>query len=188
MKLNRLFLLSVLLSLSSSLLAQVDYTIFLKNGFVHPHPNIKKSFVDSFNTRAARFQQKTFAILQFESLPTEETKKMLSANGIELLEYIPNNAYTVSISGIPSSTILEQAKARSILQPSPEQKMESRLASGNIPSSAIKIGGTVDVWISFPKTFSPQDVVNNLKQLNFDVLSTQFQSYRILFLRFVSSL
>ena len=83
MKLNRIFLLSVLLSLSSSLLAQVDYTIFLKNGFVHPQPNIKKAFVDSFNTRAARFQQKTFAILQFESLPTEETKKMLSAKGIE---------------------------------------------------------------------------------------------------------
>lgn len=187
MKLNRLFLLSVLLFVSSSLLAQVDYTLRLKSGFVQLQPNIKKAFIDSFNTRTARFQQKTFAILQFEFIPTEEIKKLLSANGIELLEYIPNNAYTVSISGNPSSAILEQAKARSILQPTPEQKMESTLASGIIPSSAIKVAGTVDVWISFPKTFSSQDVINNLRQLNVDVLSNQYQSYRILSLRIASN-
>ena len=131
----------------------------------------------------ARFQQKTFAILQFETIPAEATKKMLSANGIELLEYIPNNAYTVTISGNPSLTILEQAKARAIFQPSPEQKMETRLASGIIPSSAVKVAGTVDLWISFPKTFSSQEVINDLKQLNIDILSTQYQSFRILSLR-----
>lgn len=187
MKSNRFFLLSVLLSFSSSLFAQADYTLRLKSGVVTLQPNIKKVFVDSFNTRSARFQQKTFAILQFESIPTEAVKKFLSANGIELLEYIPNNAYTVSISGNPSYSVLEQAKARSVFQPSPEQKMDLRLASGVIPSSAVKVAGTVDVWISFPKTFSSQDVVNNLKQLNVDVLSTQFQFYRILSLRIASN-
>jgi hypothetical protein len=187
MKLNRLLLLSALLFVSSSLLAQTDYTIQLRNGFVQLQPNIKKAFIDSFNARAARFQQKTFAILQFELIPTEETKKMLSSNGIELLEYIPNNAYTVSISGSPSLVILEQAKARSFFQPSPEQKMESRLALGIIPPSAIKIAGTVDVWISFPKTFLSQDVINDLKELNVDVLSNQYQSYRILSLRIAAN-
>ena len=186
MKLNRLTLFSVLIFFSTSLLAQVDYAIYLKNGFVNTQPNIKKVIVDSFNKRTARFQQKTFAILQFESIPAEATKKLLSTNGIELLDYIPNNAYTVSISGSPSSTILEQAKARSIFQPSPEQKMESKLASGVIPSSAIKVAGTVDVWISFPKTFSATDIISDLKQLNVDVLSTQYQSYRILSLRIAS--
>src|SRR5215217_4636123 len=124
MKLNRLSLLSVLLILSSTLFAQSDYSLHLKNGFVNLQPNIRKGIVDSFNLKAVRFQHKSFAILQFEIIPTEATKKLLSANGIELLEYIPNNAYTVSISGNPSSTILEQAKARSIFQPPPEQKME----------------------------------------------------------------
>jgi hypothetical protein len=187
MKLNRLFLPPVLLFLSSSLLAQVDYTIQLKNGFVHTQHNIKKAVVDSFNTSASRFRQKTFAILQFETIPTEATKKLLSENGIELLEYIPNNAYTVTISGHPSLTVLEQAKARSVFQPSPEQKMEIRLASGNIPSSAIKVAGTVDVWISFVKTFSSQEVVSDLQQLNIDILSRQYQSYRILSLRIAAN-
>jgi hypothetical protein len=187
MKLNRLFLLSALLFSSCYLLAQTDNTIQFKNGPVHVQPNIKKAVVDSFNAKAARFNQKTFAVLQFETLPTEAIKKMLSANGIELLEYIPNNAYTVSISGNPNLAILEAAKARSIFQPSPEQKMETRLSLGLIPSSAIKIAGTLDVWISFPRTFLPKDVVINLKQLNMDVLSTQYQSYRILSVRIASN-
>src|SRR5215213_3428151 len=187
MKPGPLLLLSVYISFSSCLFAQTNYTIQLKNGNVYAQPNIKKLTVDSFNLRASRFQRKSFAILQFEIIPTEATKKLLSSNGIELLEYIPNNAYTVSISGNPSAEILEQAKARSIFQPSPELKMDARLASGNVPASAIKISGTLDVWISFPKTFSTEDVVNNLSSLNFDVLSTQYQSYRIISLRIATS-
>jgi hypothetical protein len=187
MKLNRLTLLSLLLLFSPALFAQADYSLHLKNGFVTLQPNIRKAIIDTFNLKAKLFQHKTFAILQFESIPTEATKKLLSANGIELLEYIPNNAYTVTISRTPSSTILEMAKARSILQPSAEMKMESRLASGIIPPSAIKVAGTLDVWISFPKTYSSEDVINNLNQLNIDVLSVQYQSYRILSLRIASN-
>ena len=174
MKLNRLFLLSVSLFISLSLLAQAERSIKLKNDVVQLQPNIKKAFIDSFNTKVARFGTKAFAILQFENIPSEETKKLLLANGIELLEYVPDNAYTVSISGTPSIAVLEQAKARSIFQPTPEQKMETRLASGSIPASAIKIPGTMDVWISFAKSFSSQEVVNTLRQLNFDILSSQF--------------
>lgn len=187
MKLTRLTLWSVLLLFSSVLRAQVDYSIQLKTGFVKPQPNIRKGLVDSFSLKALRFQRKAFAILQFETIPTEATKKLLSANGIELLEYIPNNAYTVSITGNPSSSILEIAKARSILQPSPEMKMEARLASGAIPSSAIKVTGTIDVWVSVPKSYSSDEVMLNLKQLNIDVLSFQYQAYRILSLRIASN-
>lgn len=187
MKLNRLLVLSVLFFTSSSLFAQNDRTIQFKNGFVQLEPNIKKATLDSFSKKARRLQQKTFAVLQFESLPTEETKKLLSANGIELLEYIPNNAYTVSISGDPNFTILKAAKARAIFQPLPEQKMETRLALGIISPSAVKTPGTIDLWISFPRTFSAQEVITDLKQENFDVLSTENQFYRILALRIASN-
>ena len=112
---------------------------------------------------------------------------MLSANGIELLEYIPNNAYTVTISGSPSPAVLEQAKTRAIFQPSPEQKMEPRLAAGIYPSSATKVAGTIDVWVSFPKSFLASDVVANIRQLNIDVLSSEYQSFRLLSLRIASN-
>ena len=187
MKPSHLLLFSFFIYCSISSSAQAEYTLQLKNENIHVQANIRKALVDSFNLKALRFQQKTFAIIQFETLPTEATKKLLSTNGVELLEYIPNNAYTASISGSPSAEVLEHSKARTIFLPSPEQKMDARLVSGNFPSSAVKVSGTVDVWISFARTFSPQDVVNNLTQLNFDILSTQYQHYRIISIRVAAS-
>ena len=187
MKPSHLLLFSFFIYCSISSSAQTEYTLQLKNENIHVQANIRKALVDSFNLKALRFQQKTFAIIQFETLPAEATKKLLSTNGVELLEYIPNNAYTVSISGSPSAEVLEHSKARTIFLPSPEQKMDARLVSGNFPSSAVKVSGTVDVWISFARTFSPHDVVNNLTQLNFDILSTQYQHYRIISIRVAAS-
>lgn len=187
MKHNQLLLLSVLSFAFSALFAQKDNSVQLRTGSISVQPNIQKSVLDSFNAKASRFQKKTFAVVQFESIPTEETKKLLSASGIELLEYIPNNSYTITLSGNADLNILQQSKARSIFQLAPEQKMETRLSLGILPSSAIKIAGTIDVWISFPKTFSSADVINDLKKLNFDILSTQYQLHRILSLRIASN-
>lgn len=187
MKRHRLFLLSVLLLFFSSVSAQTDPVIHLKNRQLRVQPNLKKATLDSFHSKSARFQQKTFAILQFETLPSEETRKILLSNGIELLEYIPDNAYTVSISGSPSLAVLQNAKARSVYQPSPEDKMELRLSLGIVPPSAIKIPGTVDLWISFPKSFSSEEIIAGLKQLNIDILSTQYQVHRILSLRIAAN-
>lgn len=187
MKYNRLLLLSVLLSISSTLLAQKDKSIQFRNGVVTVEANIQKNVLDSFNAKAVRYQQKAFAVLQFESIPSEEVKNLLSQNGIELLQYIPENAYTVTVSKNLDPNILLQAKARSVFQLAPEQKMETKLARGIFLPSAVKVAGTVDVWISFPKTFSAADVIGNLKQLNFDIVSTQFQMYRIVALRIASN-
>jgi hypothetical protein len=103
-------------------------------------------------------------------------------SGVELLEYIPDQSYTVSIRGSLDLTILQAANARAIFQLSPAQKTEARLR-GPIPSWAVKIAGTVDVWISFPQSFSQQQVLEHLKALNVDVLSAQLASARILSLR-----
>jgi hypothetical protein len=40
---------------------------------------------------------KSFAVLQFEQLPSESSKQELAASGIQLLEYISGNAYTICI-------------------------------------------------------------------------------------------
>lgn len=188
MKLNRFILLPLLLFISSAILAQKkDFTLLLKSGSVGPETNVRQQVIDSFNAKAIRFHNKAFVVLQFESIPSLGTQKLLSANGIELLEYLPNNAYTATIAGKLSLATLQQAKARAILQLSPQQKMEPHLAKNNIPLWSVKIAGTVDVWISFPQTFSSAEVITALKQLNIDILSLQFQSYRILSLRIAAN-
>src|SRR5205814_699701 len=122
----------------------------------------------------------SFAIIQFEHIPTADERQRLLKSGITLIKYIPNNAYTASINGAVNAYALEQVKARAIIELTPEQKMPSLLAKGIVPSWSTKIPGTLDVWISFLKIVSAQSVINELRQINFDVTSTVLENYHIL--------
>src|SRR5215217_1446493 len=183
MKLNRLPFFSILLFFSSTLPAQNKFSISLKNGAINPELNIRQTFVDSFNKRAIRINDKAFVVLQFETIPTDNIRKELSANGIELLEYVSGNAYTATIRGNLNSSGITQSGIRSIVELTPQQKMNDYFAKGLIPSWAVKASGTVDVWISFPGSFTVNEVLEQLKLLNIETLSLSYQSYRILSLR-----
>src|SRR5947209_13039301 len=165
---HRRLLLFVLLVLSTNLFAQ---TVFLRSGAVAPKANIRKEAIDSFNASAGRIGGQRFAVIQFNHIPSAQEQKLLAAAGITLLDYLPQNAYTVSIKGNALLNVLQATKAQSLFQLSAQQKMQDYFAKGVIPAWAVKISGTVDVWISFPKTVAPTDVIAELKALNVDILS-----------------
>jgi len=179
MKYNRL-LLFVLLLFSTSLFAQ---DIFLRTGAVTPKANIRKEAIDSFNALAKRSAGQSFAVIQFDRIPSADEQKLLAAAGITLLDYLPQNAYTVSIKGDVSLHALQAAKAKAFFQLSAQQKMQEYFAKGLIPSWAVKVAGTVDVWISFPKTIDANFVIAELKSRNVDIVSEDHKAYNILALR-----
>lgn len=182
MKHRRLLLFALLLSFHS-----FPQNIFLRSGAVRPEQNITQKSIDSFSKTVSRFANKTFAVIQFQGLPSEREKAQLAAEGIELLDYLPQNAYTVAISKTPSTIALQNAKAKSLFTLSPQQKMAASFAGGAIPSWAVKVAGTVDVWVSFYKTLDPALVLQELKKINADVLSTEHLSYRIIALRIAAN-
>ncbi|HEY6062960.1 MAG TPA: S8 family serine peptidase [Chitinophagaceae bacterium] len=173
----------LLLYLSSAAQDDSRYSILLNSGAFIPEKNIVAEKLDQFNRTAARTSGKTFAIIQFENIPNANERLQLSQQGIELLDYIPNNAYTVTISGSLTSDLLTQVKARAIIGLSATQKMQPKLAKGNFPSWAVKSQGTVDVWISFPKSFSFETVQQELQNKNFEIISTGYKDYRVIALR-----
>src|SRR5438552_807144 len=188
---NPVPLITAFLLLSLSLTAQVQkvisgndnrYKLLLKSGSFIPSKSIAAQ-VDQFNRKASQAQGKTFAVIQFEKIPTLEERRQLQNSGIELLDYIPNNAYTVTISASLNATILTQLKARAIVELTAEQKMQPELAKGNFPAWAINIAGTIDVWVSFPKSFSYETVSTELQNKNFDIVSSDYKDYRIITLR-----
>ncbi|MEO6684388.1 MAG: hypothetical protein ABIN24_00425, partial [Dyadobacter sp.] len=77
---------------------QKSYQIELKNGYFTPEKNIGTGKTGEINGRL-RPNKKTFVIIQFEEIPGQAEREELMAEGINLLEYIPNNAYTATISG-----------------------------------------------------------------------------------------
>lgn len=182
MKLHPIPLITALL-LSSFFSSSQDRTLFLKSGSFVPEKNISAEKISAVQNRLTKTEGKSFVIIQFESIPTDAERKQLHDAGIDLLDYIPNNAYTATITATLNSDVLQQVKARAVIDLAPEQKMDLFLAKQIFPSWAVKVSGTVDVWISFPKTFSYETVSNELQQRNFDIISSIFKNYRVIALR-----
>jgi len=159
------------------------YRLSLNSGSFIPPRNITVFRIDTVNKKAFRPQGKSFVIIQFENIPTETEKQQLRRDGIELLDYIPNNAYTATVTGLLNITALNRAKTRAIVELTPEQKMQPTLAAGIFPAWATKTPGTIDIWISFPKSFSYESVSSEIRNRNFDILSTVFKQYNIMSIR-----
>jgi Subtilase family/Secretion system C-terminal sorting domain len=192
MKPNPIPLIAALLLISLSLTAQISkdssgdnkrYKVLLKSRAFIPSKNITADNVDQLNRKVFRTQGKAFAVIQFEKIPTIEERKQLQQSGIELLDYIPGNAYSVTITGSLNISILTRLKARAIVELTPEQKMQPELSKGYFPPWAIKQAGTIDVWVSFPKSFSYEAVNAELHNKNFDIISDLYKSYHVISLR-----
>ena len=159
------------------------YTILLKGGSVIPEKNIAADKITELSRRLPQSNGRSFLVIQFESIPGNAEREQLKQAGIELLEYIPNFAYTATVTGSPDARLLQAVKARALVELAPEQKMQTVLAAGIFPPWAVKLAGTVDVWISFPKTFTAAQVIAELRARNFDLLASTYSNYRILALR-----
>ena len=59
------------------------------------------------------------------------------------------------------------------------------MAKGIFPSWAIKTPGMVDVWISFPKTISFDEIKILLRRKNIEITSTQYSKYNVIGLRII---
>ncbi|HPG12530.1 MAG TPA: hypothetical protein PLU37_13435 [Chitinophagaceae bacterium] len=184
MRINPIPLIAVLL-LPCMLMAQINDRppLYLKSGTLYPEKNITPDQLNQLYNSASRSAGKSFAVLQFKKIPGITERQILAQQGIELLDYIPDNAFTISFSSSPSADILNLVQARSFITLSPSQKMTTELAVGNIPSRANKVNGFADVWISFPRSFSYQDVSQELQQKNFQILDNAYKTYRIIALR-----
>ncbi|MCF0057568.1 S8 family serine peptidase [Dyadobacter sp. CY356] len=163
--------------------AFAQYRLLLRNESFTPEKNVSVTGVAELNRKKISLNRKSFVIIQFEGTPTEAETAELKTNGIELLDYIPNNAYSATVTGNISAAVLQRVKARSVIELSARQKIQVSLANGNVPTHAVKVAGTADVWVSFPKTFSFQEVSDELRNKNFSITSDLFKQYGILELR-----
>jgi hypothetical protein len=157
----------------------------LRSGKVFTEKNITAEKVKAFTGRLQKVNGKSFAILQFEQLPNETKKQQLAAEGVQLLEYITGNAFSVCITKNIDHTILQAVGAISILELTPEQKMHPAMAKRIFPSWAISTPGMVDVWISFPKVFSFDEIKILLAENKIEITSTQYSKYNVLGLRII---
>ncbi|HRE38059.1 MAG TPA: S8 family serine peptidase [Chitinophagaceae bacterium] len=181
-------LMAFVLLLSLSVSAQDDsrFSLLLKSGTIVPPKNITVENIDNYNRVASRTNGKALAVIQFEQIPSPSERLQLKQSGIELLDYVPNNAYTATITGSLDLFHLLDFKVRSVVELTPVQKMQPELAAGIFPGHAVKVAGTVDVWISFPSSYAFEEVREQFNKKNIDVIGSRLKEYRILELRIAS--
>lgn len=184
MRLNPTALLAALLFAGTSFAQnKPNFTIALRSGNIVPEKNISTERVDRFNQAASKTAVAQFVLIQFEEMPGEEVKQKLAAEGIQLLEYIPLNTFTATIGRGVNSALLQTAKVRAIVELQPEQKIMPALLMGRIPPSASKTPGKLELWISYPKTFSAEEVTKELTAHSIEILPTPYSRYGIIAVR-----
>ncbi|RYY54922.1 MAG: T9SS type A sorting domain-containing protein [Chitinophagaceae bacterium] len=183
MKVNPVPLIALMVCLCTQVSAQTrpDFRVYLNGGTVTPMGGVSETDLLVLNNR--RSAEPVTRVMQFDKIPSEATRSLLAQSGITLLAYIPNNAYTVLISRNLDAVLLRQSGVRAMFELSAVQKMQPSLASGQIPSRAVTVPGTVDCWISFPSCFNVTQVKAELQRLNADLTGDTYQSYNILAVR-----
>ena len=124
-----------------------DYTIQLKSGKFIPQENIISITKDADVFQKSFFTGKNYVTIQFFSLPDQEMKTRLAAAGIVLIDYIPNNAFTASVSSGFNLAEFKSFPFRSVFQFSADQKAIPEILTSKVPQYAIKIAGTADVTV-----------------------------------------
>ena len=163
----------ITLSLSNMALAQPskDYSILLHSGKFTPVENSKSvSYSDAIFTKSL-FGSTHYLVIQFNSLPTDQEKKQLLDNGIKLINYLPNNAYTASITQNAAKNNVKNSNIRCVFQLAEAQKTMAPFLKGKFPAHAVKASGTVDLTITTYDKLSLKEVEAAFKKLQIKVLA-----------------
>src|SRR5688572_12699437 len=147
-----------------------DYNLLLHSGKFVPQENLSKIKKDSEVLRSSLFRGKHYLTLQFRKLPTQEEKNALGAIGVQLIDYIPNLAYTATL---PQGFDLNRLKAfqiRSIIKLTAAQKSVPALLQGKFPSHAIKQTGYADVTVITYEKLTAASITKELTTLNTIIL------------------
>ena len=127
--------------------ADKDYNILLHSGKFIPKENISTLTKVAPVFQQTLFNGRHYVVIQFKTLPAQLQKDNLKAIGIELIDYIPNNAYTASVAADIKISDFRSSLFRSVFQFRPQDKADADVLSGSVPGYAIRQAGYADADI-----------------------------------------
>ncbi len=141
--------------------------VLLNNGIV----SLKENLNDFHIEKNELHLNKAIRVIQFNTIPNVTQLGRLQNAGIELLEYIPHNAYVARIPQNMNGNVLKSLDIRSAVIPDEVFKLSSNLFNNYIPEHADMGNGRVEIVIVPYSGIKATDVVGTLNELSqFDVL------------------
>ncbi len=157
----------LLLLFPACLLAQSaqDYNILLHSGKFIPTENISGISKTAPVFEQSLFSNKHYVVIQFKALPTQIQKDNLKAAGIELIDYIPNNAYTAVVSADVTMADFKSPLFRAVFQFKSADKTVPAIMNGSVAPHAIKQAGYVDLTIITYEKLSQTQIRSSIQSI-----------------------
>lgn len=175
-----LFKLLVFLFSPAFLFAQdiKDYNLQLNSGKFIPEANTASLSKTQAVLQNSLYADKYYVIIQFRAIPDQAVKNQLNNLGIELIDYIPNYAYTASVPANFNLSSFKSLPVRSVVHFTTEQKAPASLLDGQIPAHAVKQPGYVDVTITTYEKLSVDKIIGSLTALGASIIADNSQLFR----------
>ena len=140
-------LFAIFIVISSNAQVEGDFTIGLTTASFEPAKNEQEEINDRLKINSHPVNGKSFKIIQVFNIPDQTTRSVWYSEGMELLEYIPNKAYFVSLSS--NVNITNTSLIRSVIEIDARFKVESSLFHNGIPEYAVDNEGNTSFVISY---------------------------------------
>lgn len=142
--------------------------VLLNNGVIE----LKSNIGDFSINHSELHNGKTIRIIQFKQIPNATLLGRIENAGINLIDYIPHNAYVAALPQSINATTLKALGIQSAVVPDEVFKLSPNLFKGRIPEHADMGNDRVEIVIVPYAHIAASDVVNTLNDLPFfDVLS-----------------
>ncbi|MFO1461842.1 MAG: S8 family serine peptidase [Verrucomicrobiota bacterium] len=107
--------------------AQDTHFIRLRNETIATPP--KPTPTATAQPRAAEAAANGLFLIQFQSVPDASAREGLRARGVELIQYVPDNAFVARVTGVPLSSIRADPTVRWVGPYEARHKMDPRLST-----------------------------------------------------------
>lgn len=116
------------------------------------------------------WQGKYYRVIQFAQLPTAEEHRALRGMGVQLLDYLPQNAYVAALPTSLTRSRLQDFGIRSVVPVQASWKYTGLLAQGSsTPAYALRGAGRVAVVLGFHPTIQPAEAAAALTAAGYAV-------------------
>lgn len=160
MKILRSLLIWAMLLAPVALFAQSGTNeILLNAGTFSPEENFKGHTNKDALFNQSLFAGKHYVVIQFYNLPTVAIKNKLQSLQVNLIDYLPRNAYTAVLPENLNLTNLKSLNIRSIFVLNNNQKSSDAIRSKQIPAHAVKQAGYADVSVILYPNISGQQLL-----------------------------
>ncbi|MFK8044308.1 MAG: S8 family serine peptidase [Crocinitomicaceae bacterium] len=176
------FLVFVLLfSFTAKTIAQNTLPLLFKSGQVDLSKNLETS-KKSFESARLNSNNDNYRIIQFAQIPSTEIKKELKTAGIELLNYVPKNAYYAKISKSADWSILENSNVYSVTEIKNEYKLSKDFAAKKYNDWAVSSGNYISVNAVFFATVTKEKaqlILSKLEVQNLTINDVKIASFKV---------